>query len=271
MKMPIWERIKALFALKSDTRRRVAAVRELATQALRDGILTDDELEGIVAEQRRQGLTDQDLRFFRTELFQRACEAAGADRRLTPAEEGSLNRLIQRFNIDIEDSSIKRSARDLATFRLLYEIDQGNLPVVHLPGIALRGGEQAHAAIRASLLEERVTRRTYQGGSTGVSIRIARGVSYRVGGHRGQIKTETGIVPVSSGVLALTSKRVVFHGDRKSINATWNKVGSAQLFKDGIILSLSTRGEPARLSFEDDSDGEIFGAVFNRLLASASE
>lgn len=269
--MAIWERLKALFALRSETRRRVAAVRELATQALRDGILTDDELEGILSEQRRQGLSDQDLRFFRTELFQLACETAGADRRLTPEEEHSLNRVIQRFNIDIKDSSIQRSARDLAKFRLLYEIDQGNLPVVELPGVALRGGEQAHAAVRASLLEERVIRKTYQGGSKGVSIRIARGVSYRVGSHRGHIKTETGIVPVSTGLLALTSRRVVFHGDRKSINATWSKVGSAELFKDGVIISLSTRGEPARLSFDDGSDGEVFGAVFNRLLASASE
>lgn len=269
--MLIWERLKALFALKSDTRRRVAAVRELAIQCLRDGILSDDELAAILAEQRKQGLSDQDLRFFRTELFQRACEAAGADRRLTPAEEESLNRLIQRFSIDIESSSIQRSARDLPRFRLLYEIDQGNLPVVSLPGIALRGSEQAHAAVRASLLEERVIRKSYKGGSQGVSIRIARGVSYRVGGHKGQVTTETGIVPVSTGTLALTSKRLVFHGDRKSLNAPWSKVGSAELFKDGVVLSLSTRGEPARLRFEDGSDGEIFGAVFNHLLAAVPE
>jgi hypothetical protein len=269
--MPIWERIKALFALKSDTRKRVAAVRELAIQCLGDGILTDEELSSILAEQRRQGLSDDDLRFFRTELFQRACDAAGADRRLTPPEEESLNRLMQRFSIDTNSSSIQRSARDLPKFRLLYEIDQGNLPVLQLPGIVLRGGEQAHAAVRASLLEERVIRKTYQGGSQGVSFRIARGVSYRVGGHRGQIKTETGIVPVSTGVLALTSKRVVFHGDRKSLNATWNKVGSAELHNNGITLSLSTRGEPARLRFEGEGDSEIFGAVFHRLLATSPE
>ena len=69
------------------------------------------------------------------------------------------------------------------------------------------------------MAEEKVISRKYQGGSQGMSFRVMKGVSYRVGGHRGHITSETGVVAVSDGELILTNNRVIFRGDKKSFTS----------------------------------------------------
>jgi hypothetical protein len=51
----------------------------------------------------------------------------------------------------------------------------------------LKKGEVAIDSVPAKLLEYRSGGNSYQGGSQGVSIRIAKGISYRVGANRGQL------------------------------------------------------------------------------------
>lgn len=264
--MSVLARIFAWFRLDSARRKRIAELRVMARAALLDGVLSDDELSALVARQRALGLSDEDVRFFRNELFQMALTAAAADRRVTPKEEESLERIARHFNLA---GKIERSREHLARFRLLYEIDQGNLPSVDVSGLVLQRGEVAHWAEPAAILEERVVSREYVGGSHGVSFRIAKGVSYRVGAQRGRMVSKTAVVPVSRGALVLTNKRVVFAGDRKSFSHPWARILALNLFEDGAQISSTTRSAPAVVQFENQANAEIVGAVVSQLLTAA--
>ena len=81
------------------------------------------------------------------------------------------------------------------------------------------------------------TRRTYVGSSQGVSIRIAKGVYYRVGGFKGQPIDRTERVHVDSGALVVTDKNVYFSSPKKSLRVPYSKILSFQPFADGIGIN----------------------------------
>jgi hypothetical protein len=58
---------------------------------------------------------------------------------------------------------------------------------------------------------------SYHGGSHGVSLRVAKGVSYRVGGHRGTFAPAPEMLKiVDEGTAVVTNQRVVFQGAGKT-------------------------------------------------------
>lgn len=67
----------------------------------------------------------------------------------------------------------------------------------------------------AVLIEPRVAPGTYTGGSNGVSFRIAKGVSYRVGQNRGTYQPgPTNPTPIDTGEALISSERVLFRGTK---------------------------------------------------------
>jgi hypothetical protein len=91
--------------------------------------------------------------------------------------------------------------------------------------------------IGAQLLEERVVGRRSQGGSRGVSIRIMKGVSCRVGASGGTSVSVRGVVPVSVGYFCITSHRLIFSGNAKSFAFDRKKILSTKIHSDGITIA----------------------------------
>lgn len=108
----------------------------------------------------------------------------------------------------------------------------GELTPVDPGTVILHSGELAYSAIPAALLELRTV--SYRGRSTGVSVRVARGVWLRQGGSRGT--AEKGLVPVAQGTLVATNKRVIFTGDQKSLALPLEKITSFETLADGLRL-----------------------------------
>src|SRR5687767_10945437 len=75
-------------------------------------------------------------------LMQEAYDNAITDRRLSPEEEAELKTLAECMGSTIEMDATSQKALD--HFRLLWRIDQGELPAIQVP-IMLRRGEQCHA------------------------------------------------------------------------------------------------------------------------------
>src|SRR5258708_5270123 len=90
------------------------------------------------------------------------------------------------------------------------KIEQGISPIATPVNTVLRRDEFVCWAEAAVLWEERVISRRYEGGSRGISIRIVRGVSYRIGSHRGRAVSERGMVPTSRGQLIISNRRIIF-------------------------------------------------------------
>jgi hypothetical protein len=229
-------------------------------EAVADGTLSPEELRDLDALKAELALTDEDVRGFRMKAYLTAFSQVKADGKLTVQEESDL-KAIQRY-LQLPDGALGNTQATLARLRLLREITEGNLPRVTVPGLVLQKNEVAHWTEPASLLEERVVKRRYEGGSQGFSFRIAKGVSYRVGAHRGHLVTETGIVPISAGDIIITSKRAIFRGDRKSFNTRLDKLLDIQVYSDGARLT-DAAGKPRVLQFASRENTDIFGLILS--------
>jgi hypothetical protein len=113
------------------------------------------------------------------------------------------------------------------------------------------------------LAEEKVLRRRFEGGYQGVSFRVMKGVSYRVGGFRGHSVSETGIVATSNGNLIITSKRVIFQGDKKSFAVKLDKILDMQIFTNGFQFSENNRSKPRLIIFAQEGNHNIIGTILS--------
>jgi hypothetical protein len=111
--------------------------------------------------------------------------------------------------------------------------------------LILRRGEEAYFEQHAVLLKE-VAQREYRGGSRGWSIPIGsiqgRSVRYRVGSYRGHlVNLGTDWVPADSGTMTVTNERVVYRGQRKTLEFQYSKLVSLEAYSDAIDLAVSNR------------------------------
>jgi len=237
----------------------------LLVEATADGQLSKDEMQLLVDRFREIGLTNAEIKNANMKAYLQAYNVAKADNRITVEEERELQE-IKRF-LKIDDVAIAGTTRELQRLRILTEIEQGNLPEIELNDLARKKGEISHWSEPGSLIEERVVRRGYQGGSHGVSFRIMKGVSYRIGAHRGKLVSEKANVAVSEGELIITNLRVAFRGDQKSFNLLLSKVLDVDLFSDAIRITGET-GKPRLIQFGREGNADIVGMLVTRLLNS---
>ena len=232
----------------------------MLTTAVSDGKIDTSEMAEIQGKYADLGLSLIDIQGIRATVYARALDAAMTDGVVTRDEEAELQK-IQDF-LKIPDSEIGKSKKALAQYRLLSEIQMGNLPIIDAPKVLLQRNEVPHWMEAASLLEVTVVAKRFIGASSGLSIRIAKGLTYRVGQSRGQLLTDKEVRAVSDGVLVITNNRLIFQGDRKSFQIRLDKLLNAQLHTDGISVT-GESGTPKVLKFSKTGNRDIFGSVLS--------
>ncbi len=230
-------------------------------KAVEDGQLSGDEISELEKRREELGLTEFDVQGMKSEIFTAAFTAAKSDTQVTKEEEEELTK-IQKY-LGLSDDEITLDKKELARLRLLNEIQNGNMPAVTVSNVVLFKGETPFWVEPVDLIEEKVIRRHYSGGSSGMSFRVMKGVSYRVGGHRGTLQSETGLVVVSSGNMIITSKRIIMTGDRKSFAIKLNNLLNTELFTNAIYLSENGKSSQRLIRFQQKGNHDIVGAVLS--------
>ncbi len=229
-------------------------------QAVNDGKLTKEEVDELEIKREELGLSEEEIKKMRVEVFTASFIATKSDNTITKEEEQELG-AIQKY-LGVTDAEIQPTKKELASFRRLNEIQQGNVPVLPRPSnVVMQKDEKTYWVEPAILKEEKVISRQYQGGSSGFSFRVMKGVSYRVGSSRGHLVSQTDIVAVSMGNFIITSKRLIFQGDLKSFAVKLDKILSAQLFRDGFQFSEGNKPKPRLIQFQQAGNQEIIGAI----------
>jgi len=151
-----------------------------------------------------------------------------------------------------------------------YSIKNENkIPPVHLnigegmSNVILKKGEEIQFVALAILKESRVVNLGYEGGSHGVSIRLMKGVSYRVGAHRGHIRKEEQMVETSSGYFMITNKRILLHPfpGKKSISIPLTKIISYNCYENGFEIYKDGREKSYFFRTKNKSSPEVAGMV----------
>lgn len=225
-----------------------------------DGKITEAELELINSLAEEYNIEEEDFKKVNSAAYDAAFKAIISDGVITEQEE--IDIIETQQTLMVTDQQIPKQLAVLRSHQELRNIQKGILPLVNSFGLILKGDEQVHFRARAELLEERVISRKYQGGSSGVNIRVAKGVSFKVGQHKGRSVSEKGIVTIDEGDFYVTSQRLVYKGDKKNFSLNFAQLVGYEVFKGGIDIS-ANKGNTKMLKVTETFDPDMLELLIN--------
>lgn len=110
-----------------------------------------------------------------------------------------------------------------------------NLPTRDCP-VILKKTEKAIVVLPNITFKEPRSVRTSVGGYGGPTIRIAKGISFKLGGASSRSVSHDEIKAIDQGTLTITNKRLIFTGTMKTPNYNLSKILSINDFKDSIAI-----------------------------------
>jgi hypothetical protein len=199
--------------------------------------------------------------------IEQEARAAIVDDALSEQEETRLDQLIPSLGLSWE--TVGNRFPDLLGDILLAKTNDGRLDIVSEPHVITKRGEVVHVEAPANLMKEHQLREL-RGGYSGFSFPIGKtGIRYRIGGFRGRSEVVgTELVAEDAGILAVTSKRVVFLGGKKTIEMPYTKLVGLNVFSDGLRFHLSNR-QRAPL-FQISSRADVLAAIIHVAMQRAS-
>lgn len=212
--------------------------------ALSDGVLTTEERHFILERHAELNASDK-WRSIRPKLFLGAVKGAIRNEEISKAAESDLKSIREYLELNDEDAVDALKLMEECCERrnerlLLQQFEEGTFPPIAAPSFVPKRGEMFLFSTPADLYDIK-TRRVYQTGSRGTSIRLAKGVSFRVGASRGYSESFEELVLVESGMLTISNSRIVFSGQLKNVSLNWEKVDSIEPYSDCIKIGVESR------------------------------
>lgn len=165
-------------------------------------------------------------------------ENAFDDGLLSEDEEKNIVNIIDFYNITQDELNKKGYFTKLKQGSILRNVMEGIMP----EGINIQGQLPFNFQKNEKLIwiEQNVkyletkNKTRYVGGSQGVSIRVAKGLYYRVGSFKGQRIQEEETNHVDTGLIAITNKHIYFGGSSKNFRIPYSKIVSFIPYSNGI-------------------------------------
>jgi hypothetical protein len=184
-------------------------------------------------------------------------EAALDDDILTVEEESSVNRLIEQAGFTWAD--VATHNHPLVGRFIIAKANDGRLETMPSAALLTSADEIVHLETAASVISEQVLRE-FKGGSRGVSVPIGHGVRVRTGSFRGHsVVVGTQMVASDTGTMTVSSKRLVFAGNKSTIEIPLAKLIEVKAFTDGVQIHASNR--KAAPLFRTTVDGPVVAAT----------
>jgi len=153
----------------------------------------------------------------------------------------------------------------------LERFEKGDVPNLTKMGIDVRvplKSKEHGVYVEKSELHEPRSVREFKGGSRGVSVRVAKGVSVRLGNFKGQSESHEEMRHIDDGVLILTNKRIIFSATTRSSNIDLRKILDLVVFTDGFRVYIENRKRP---QFFAVSDPALWHALLKGVIKSRGE
>lgn len=138
------------------------------------------------------------------------------------------------------------------------------LPVVFGSGLILGSGENCHYSGSATYSKTKNVVVGYSGGSRGASIRVAEGLTYRVGATKAA-PVRGDVVERTNGTLSVTSQRIVFSASKGAFDKKISALSSITPYSDAIALQFGQQ----QYLLETPEAGYI-QQIIERVIASVS-
>jgi hypothetical protein len=162
------------------------------------------------------------------------------DGALNADEEKNLVRFMEQSHVSRDALDVRGALSRVVKAGVIRDVLEGKIPnrmrvVEALPFNFQKSEHLIWVFSGVEYLEDR--RKTeYKGGSHGVSIRVMKGLYYRIGAHKGEAVSRTERLHVDTGTLAVTTKHIYFSGPKKSFRIRHSNIVSFRPYSDGVSL-----------------------------------
>ena len=153
---------------------------------------------------------------------------------------------------------------DAELAKLYSDTLAGELPSIRPSSAILKAGETAYVEASAMLMEAKSA--GVVGGSRGVSVHVAKGLTLRAGAFKGH-KVEH-IVVAARGHFVITSQRLIFAGDRKSFAVSFDKLINVTRYSDGFTFNDGSKSH--NVLIPNPRERIVFTAILDRVLQPAA-
>lgn len=155
----------------------------------------------------------------------------------------------------------KTSSKNNNTVKTLAPAD--SLPVIMTSNLILSDGEICHYYDHATYIKTKNVVVGYSGGSRGTSIRVAKGISFRLGSSkaapvRGDVQEKT------DGLLAITNKRVIFSANKGAFDKKISSLSAITPYQSGIAFQFGEYQYPL-----ETKESEYISQILNRIINSS--
>jgi hypothetical protein len=226
-----------------------------------DGSIDDEGLAQIPLLMARSQLSAEQLGPMRHTALRAFIDRILADDVITDEEEARANRIIDA--LQIEETDFNTNLIDVNARFIVARANDNRLPELEsVSAILLRPGEIGHFVVSPTALTKTTVIRERVGSSSGVSVRLMRGVRFRVGqsrGHTVEVGEARDIGDI--GTLVVTSERVVYLGGKGTIDLPLRRLVAINV--DGPWLQIHASNRKPLEFFVPEGLSFAVGAVLN--------
>lgn len=128
----------------------------------------------------------------------------------------------------------------------LMGLEDGSIPIKYAgqSPVILKKSETISLIMENIQLQEPRAVRQTNAAYGGPTIRVAKGVSFRLGGASARSESHDEIKVIDSGKLVLTNKRLIFMGTKRTVNIDLKKIMAIVPYKDGIESQRENKQKP---------------------------
>ena len=201
-------------------------------------------------------MTDKSMHGLLAAQWQKKAESILAAGVISSDNEKTLAKIISHFGLTQQELDTNGILTKTAKSSILRQVMHGEIPSNAKfdgnIGVNFQKGEEpVWTFSQAKYLEDKVKRETV-GRSSGMSVRVARGVYYHVGGSKGHMVEHTERTHVDTGKLVVTNKNIYFVGSRTTTRIPYGKIVSFEPFSDGFGLMRDAASAKAQIFVTGD-------------------
>ena len=157
---------------------------------------------------------------------------------LNNTEQQKIDDFVNVLSLPLNNLPVKYQQTEiskLGQMAILKNIQNGIMPShsINAPIILGKGETILWTYNGVNLYQEKITKE-WVGRSSGYTIRICKGISYRTGQMKGRPVEHSSMEFHGTGELYITNKNMIFHSPQKGMKVPFNKIIGISPYSDGI-------------------------------------
>ncbi len=220
--------------IRSPKRKGLDLYSQKIKELLVDGNLSEEDKTILEQIKKEHNLTDKNVEKYNLAGFKIFFDKITDDSRITEAERKELVKIYSDLNLSTDNLAYNQS--DFNKYYTLHLIDEGKLPTIDVPNlnVNLQTGEKLHYVNKAFIVKNKSITKSINYSGFSASIRIAKGLRYRVGNVKINPQKVNVMMTDDAGTFYLTTKNLGYIGLNKHFSIPYDKISSLDI-RDGFL------------------------------------